>query len=91
MAVQRTLSIIKPDAVAKNVIGEISARIERAGLKGHRIGGAAVSDKHANFIINEGEATAADVEALVRHVQATVERVHGVQLRPEVRVIGEAA
>jgi UDP-N-acetylmuramate dehydrogenase len=71
--------------------GHAADLIERAGLKGHRIGGAAVSEKHANFIINEGKATAADLEALVRHVQATVERVHGVQLRPEVRVIGEAA
>jgi UDP-N-acetylmuramate dehydrogenase len=65
--------------------------IERAGLKGHRIGGASVSEKHANFILNEGEATAADIEALVRHVQASVEQVHGVRLVPEVRVIGEAA
>jgi UDP-N-acetylmuramate dehydrogenase len=65
--------------------------IERAGLKGHRIGGASVSEKHANFILNEGEATAADIEALLRHVQASVERVHGVRLVPEVRVIGEAA
>ena len=65
--------------------------IESAGLKGYRIGGAAVSEKHANFIINEGQATAADLEALVRHMQDTVERVHGVRLVPEVRVIGEAA
>ncbi len=71
--------------------GHAAELIERAGLKGHRIGGAAVSDKHANFIINDGDATAADLEALVRHVQATVERVHGVRLVPEVRVIGEAA
>ena len=71
--------------------GHAAQLIESAGLKGHRIGGAAVSDKHANFIINEGEATASDLEALVRHVQATVERVHGVRLVPEVRVIGEAA
>jgi UDP-N-acetylmuramate dehydrogenase len=71
--------------------GHAAELIERAGLKGHRIGGAMVSDKHANFIVNEGEATAADLEALVRHVQATVERVHGVRLVPEVRVIGEAA
>ena len=71
--------------------GHAADLIERAGLKGHRIGGAAVSEKHANFIINEGEATAADLEALVRHVQSTVERVHGVRLVPEVRVIGEAA
>jgi UDP-N-acetylmuramate dehydrogenase len=65
--------------------------IERAGLKGFRIGGAQVSEKHANFIVNDGQATAADLEALVRHVQSTVERVHGVRLVPEVRVIGEAA
>jgi len=71
--------------------GHAAQLIESAGLKGHRIGGAAVSDKHANFIINEGAATAADLEALVRHVQATVERVHGIRLVPEVRVIGEAA
>ncbi|HEX9706207.1 MAG TPA: UDP-N-acetylmuramate dehydrogenase [Steroidobacteraceae bacterium] len=71
--------------------GHAAELIERAGLKGFRIGGAAVSDKHANFIVNEGEATAADLEALVRHVQATVERVHGVRLVPEVRVVGEAA
>ncbi|MGH8252292.1 MAG: UDP-N-acetylmuramate dehydrogenase, partial [Steroidobacteraceae bacterium] len=71
--------------------GHAAQLIEKAGLKGHRIGGAAVSDKHANFIVNEGEATAADLEALVRHVQATVEKVHGVRLLPEVRIVGEAA
>jgi UDP-N-acetylmuramate dehydrogenase len=71
--------------------GHAAELIERAGLKGHRIGGAQVSEKHANFIINGGEATAADLEALVRHVQATVERVHGVRLVPEVRILGEAA
>ncbi len=71
--------------------GHAAELIERAGLKGHRIGGAMVSEKHANFILNEGKATAADVEALLRHVQATVERVHGVRLVPEVRVVGEPA
>ena len=71
--------------------GHAAKLIDSAGLKGHRIGGAVVSDKHANFILNEGAATAADLEALVGHVQTTVERVHGVRLVPEVRVIGEAA
>ena len=71
--------------------GHAAALIESAGLKGHRIGGASVSAKHANFIINDGQATASDLEALVRHVQDTVQRVHGVRLVPEVRVIGEAA
>lgn len=74
-----------------NPPGDHAARlIESAGLKGHRIGGARVSTKHANFLINEGSATAADLEQLLRHVQATVEQVHGVQLEPEVRIIGEA-
>lgn len=74
-----------------NPPGDHAARlIETAGLKGHRIGGARVSLKHANFLINEGEATAADIEQLLLHVQATVERVHGVKLEPEVRIIGEA-
>jgi UDP-N-acetylmuramate dehydrogenase len=71
--------------------GHAADLIERAGLKGHRIGGAQVSDKHANFILNTGTATAADIEALIGHVRATVERVHGLRLVPEVRMIGEAA
>lgn len=65
--------------------------IETAGLKGHRIGDASVSDKHANFIINHGQATAADLERLIHHVQETVERLHGIRLNPEVRIVGEAA
>jgi UDP-N-acetylmuramate dehydrogenase len=63
--------------------------IEAAGLKGFCIGGARVSTKHANFIVNEGAASAADIEQLIRHVQTTVERVHGVRLELEVRIIGE--
>ena len=73
-----------------NPPGDHAARlIEAAGLKGHRIGGASVSSKHANFLINEGEASAADIERLIGHVQATVQRVHGVHLEPEVRIMGE--
>jgi UDP-N-acetylmuramate dehydrogenase len=79
-------------SVFTNPPGDHAARlIEAAGLKGYRIGGASVSDKHANFIINHGEATAADLEKLVLHVQETVQRVHGVSLHPEVRIIGEKA
>lgn len=63
--------------------------IEACGLKGHRIGDASVSEKHANFIINHGEAKAADIEALIAHVQSTVERLHGVRLQPEVRIVGK--
>ena len=62
--------------------------IEAAGLKGFRIGGASVSEKHANFIINHGEASAADLERLIAHVRETVARVHGVPLTPEVRIVG---
>lgn len=65
--------------------------IESAGLKGFRIGDVEVSRKHANFIVNDGAATAADVERVIAHVQETVERVHGVRLRTEVRILGESA
>jgi UDP-N-acetylmuramate dehydrogenase len=65
--------------------------IESAGLKGRRVGGAVVSVKHANFLVNEGEATAADIERLIELVQAEVEARHGVRLTPEVRIVGERA
>lgn len=79
-------------SVFRNPEGDHAGRlIEAAGLKGYCIGGACVSDKHANFIINTGGARAADIEALIEHVRATVARVHGVQLVPEVRIVGEAA
>jgi len=76
-------------SVFRNPPGDHAGRlIEAAGLKGTRRGGARVSDKHANFIVNDGGASAADVEALIEHVQAVVERVHGVPLTPEVHVVG---
>jgi len=62
--------------------------IEGCGLKGFRIGGAEVSRKHANFIVNVGSATAADVLAVAEHVSRTVRDRCGVELQPEVRVIG---
>lgn len=78
-------------SVFRNPPGDHAARlIETAGLKGRRIGGAEVSDKHANFIINRDNATAADIEALIDHVQQTVAEVHGVRLQHEVRIVGEA-
>ncbi|MFZ1623757.1 MAG: UDP-N-acetylmuramate dehydrogenase [Gammaproteobacteria bacterium] len=77
-------------SVFKNPPGEHAARlIETAGLKEARVGGAQVSPKHANFIINTGGATAADIEALIRKVQSTVESRHGVRLETEVQIIGE--
>jgi UDP-N-acetylmuramate dehydrogenase len=79
-------------SVFTNPPGDHAARlIDSAGLKGTRIGGACVSTLHANFILNEGAATAADIEQLIRHVQETVWRVHAVRLHPEVRMVGAAA
>lgn len=76
-------------SVFRNPPGDHAARlIEAAGLKGYRIGGAEVSPKHANFIINVGDASAADIEALIDHVQHTVREVHGVELMHEVRIVG---
>jgi UDP-N-acetylmuramate dehydrogenase len=77
-------------SVFRNPDGDHAARlIEAAGLKGRCIGGACVSEKHANFIVNTGAACAAQIEALIELVQQEVERVHGVRLQPEVKIIGE--
>jgi UDP-N-acetylmuramate dehydrogenase len=79
-------------SVFTNPSGDHAARlIDTSGLKGFRIGGARVSEMHANFIVNDGSATAADIEQLIAHVRSTVEQVHGVKLTPEVRMVGEAA
>jgi UDP-N-acetylmuramate dehydrogenase len=78
-------------SVFKNPPGDHAARlIETTGLKGLRVGDASVSLKHANFIINHGAATAADLEQLVLQVQAQVRAAHGIALQPEVRILGEA-
>jgi UDP-N-acetylmuramate dehydrogenase len=65
--------------------------IEASDLKGFRIGGASVSTKHANFIVNDEQASAADIENLIFKVKAIVAEQHGVELIPEVHIIGEAA
>jgi UDP-N-acetylmuramate dehydrogenase len=79
-------------SVFKNPPGDYAARlIEAAGLKGAREGGACVSDMHANFIVNQNGATAADIERLIARVQTEVKKKFGVRLEPEVRVMGEAA
>lgn len=76
-------------SVFRNPEGDHAARlIEAAGLKGRCIGGACVSEKHANFIVNADRASAADIEALIQTVQQEVERVLGVRLQPEVHIIG---
>jgi UDP-N-acetylmuramate dehydrogenase len=79
-------------SVFTNPPGDHAARlIDTAGLKGHRIGGARGSEMHANFIVNDGTAKAADIERLIDYVRASVQRVHGVTLTPEVRIVGEKA
>ncbi len=87
-----TQPIGKPScgSVFRNPPADHAARlIEAAGLKGRTLGGAVVSTKHANFILNQGAATAADIEQLAEHVAGCVERQFGVRLQREFRVIGE--
>ena len=78
--------------VFRNPPGDYAARlIESCGLKGRRVGAAQVSEKHANFIVNAGDATAADIENLINEVRATVEEKTRISLHSEVRIVGEAA
>lgn len=79
-------------SVFRNPPGDYAARlIESCGLKGCRIGGACVSEKHANFIVNLGDATARDIERLIERVRDEVQKQQGVSLVPEVRIVGEPA
>lgn len=79
-------------SVFRNPPGDFAARlIEACGLKGVCEGAACVSEKHANFIVNTGGATAAQVEALIERVVDTVAREQGVHLACEVHIVGEAA
>jgi UDP-N-acetylmuramate dehydrogenase len=76
-------------SVFRNPQGDHAARlIEACGLKGYCIGGACVSQKHANFIVNTGGATALDIETLIQHVREQVELKYAVRLEPEVRIVG---
>ena len=68
--------------------GYAAALIDQAGLKGYRIGGAQVSEKHAGFVVNAGDATTADILRLMEHIQETVFAAFGVMLEPEVRILG---
>jgi len=78
-------------SVFRNPPGDYAARlIEASGLKGERVGNAVVSEKHANFIINDGGATAADVESLIVRVARRVASDSGVRLEREVRIVGRA-
>ena len=78
-------------SVFRNPQGDYAARlIEACGLKGHAIGGAMISDKHANFIVNRGAARGADIEALILLAERSVQEKFGVALEREVRIVGEA-
>jgi UDP-N-acetylmuramate dehydrogenase len=63
--------------------------VEKAGLKGHQIGGAKISEMHGNFIVNTGNATCADVLALIEHVQNTIYDLHKIKMHTEVEIIGQ--
>lgn len=77
-------------SVFRNPAGDYAGRlIEQRGWKGHCIGGACVSDKHANFILNTGQATASDIEALIAQIQVDVAQATGIWLETEVGIVGE--
>jgi len=83
------LNLPNAGSVFRNPAGDRAARlIESCGLKGFQVGGAMVSPKHANFIVNTGTATAADIEAVIMTIQKEVREKAGVELEPEVRIIG---
>ena len=84
------LNLPSAGSTFRNPHGDFAARlVEASGLKGYQIGGAQVSPKHANFIVNVGDCTALDIELLIRHMKDTVLEKQGVALQQEVRVIGE--
>jgi len=87
------LNLPNAGSVFRNPPNDFAARlIESCGLKGFGVGGARVSEKHANFIVNPGgRGSAADVESLIFHVQRVVREQCGVDLVPEVQIVGEPA
>jgi UDP-N-acetylmuramate dehydrogenase len=86
------LNLPNAGSVFRNPEGDWAARlVESCGLKGFRVGGAMVSPKHANFIVNTGSASAANIEALIVAVRDMVKDQTGIELVPEVRIIGATA
>ncbi len=84
------LNLPNAGSVFRNPQGDHAARlIEASGLKGEKIGGAQVSEKHANFIVNVDHATAADIENLIEEVRTVVMQKTSIDLHPEVRIVGE--
>ena len=85
------LNLPNAGSVFRNPPNDHAARlIEMSGLKGRKVGGAQVSEKHANFIVNLGSATAADIESLINEVGVIVQQKTGIALHPEVRIVGDA-
>ena len=85
------LNLPSAGSVFRNPPGDYAARlIELCGLKGFSIGGAMVSSKHANFIVNTGNAMAEDIEAVIAEISKKVKRKTGIKLVQEIRIIGEA-
>lgn len=89
-AAKQPLAQPNTGSIFRNPPGDFAGRlIDVAGLKGHRVGGAMVSEKHANFIVNTGDATAAQIRELMRLCQREVKERFGVDLVPEVELVGE--
>ncbi|MGH8474987.1 MAG: UDP-N-acetylmuramate dehydrogenase [Methylococcales bacterium] len=89
-AATQPLNLPSCGSVFRNPPNDYAARlIEASGLKGYAIGGAQVSEKHANFIVNKNRARASDIEALMQFVGDEVERKQGIRLILEVRIVGE--
>jgi UDP-N-acetylmuramate dehydrogenase len=92
LARRRASQPVEPSAgsIFRNPTGDHAGRlVEAAGLKGHRVGGAQISPRHANFIVNTGDATAGDVIALMNLVRRRVYENAGVELEPEILFLGE--
>lgn len=84
------LGIPSAGSVFRNPEGDSAGRlIDAAGLKGTRIGGAVVSDKHANFIVNDRAGSAADVRQLAEHVRGRIRELHGIELVFEIEFVGD--
>jgi UDP-N-acetylmuramate dehydrogenase len=89
---RRASQPVEPSAgsIFRNPPGGYAGRlVEAAGLKGHQIGGAQISPRHANFIVNTGAARAADIRALIQLAQARVAEMTGIQLETEILLIGD--
>ena len=87
---KQPLEMPSAGSVFKRPEGHFAGKlIEDCNLKGYRIGGAQVSEKHCGFIVNTGNATASDIQSLIKHIQETVKSTYGIELQTEMRIIGE--